>query len=447
MRADSVAAGVSSKRRIDVFAPWVGFPIAYGLVFGIGSLNVFPAQPVGYQWALFMRPVALHTPILAGIGLVAYFASSFGVVRLERYFTRSRPHCEWTPNRTQRVVLVASAVALAGVIVILHRGGVPLLSGHTLTSRLTTTERSGFLVAVYNTAVQVAAAFATILALRISRSRLTLALWLIVLAFVSITSLLQGGRATLAEVALLVVPLIQYSSGQFFRVRHAAVLGLVVVVAAGLFGFWRESQFHGSVGNYQQTYARAGVPVAVQPIAEPYEYMRDTVVAFSTLVDLVPSHFPFQLGKEFMGGASAFLPGHHDTPDVLVKRLLGLQFTTGVGTPPSLLGIFYLDFGAAGIVVGMAALGTLLQALYSRHVSSGSTGSALAYSYAVKVAFWSLFVGPFPYATTLIVPIALFLGADYASHGATPGKRPVWLLGGVAAVLLSFVWAVFKYQR
>jgi len=230
--------------------------------------------------------------------------------------------------------------------------------------------------------------------------------------------------------------------------RLLGAVGIAAFAFVALAGYFRSAQFYGGLDNYNNTYAKAGIPIVLQPLADPYLYLRNVVVAFDRTMDRIPATTPYQNGRVMLAGAAQFLPGHREGAEIFFSRVLKLPLDGGAGIPASLLGVFYADFGVLGILGGMAALGVSLEATYRRFARSKTIGSLVAYAYLLKVALWSLLLGPLPYTTTLTVPLLLalsfsFVRAPQARIRAT--WPPTWLLSATALTVVGAIVLFYKH--
>ncbi|UKO94022.1 oligosaccharide repeat unit polymerase family protein [Gordonia amicalis] len=95
----------------------------------------------------------------------------------------------------------------------------------------------------------------------------------------------------------------------------------------------------------------------------------------ATVFDIVPYSMPYQHGKSFIWNFLALVPGSSLEPfDFKLKQAAGQGFAGG-GLPPTLVGEFYVNFGTAGIFVGMMVIG-LLAAIFHA-VARGTTSYIL----------------------------------------------------------------------
>jgi oligosaccharide repeat unit polymerase len=84
----------------------------------------------------------------------------------------------------------------------------------------------------------------------------------------------------------------------------------------------------------------------------------------------VPDQVPFQRGMFFLRDGLNFVDSSFTRSDVWVaETILEREPLANIGYPPTVIGGLYLDFGFAGIAIGMFAAGALTQWLYklARH--------------------------------------------------------------------------------
>jgi oligosaccharide repeat unit polymerase len=108
---------------------------------------------------------------------------------------------------------------------------------------------------------------------------------------------------------------------------------------------------------------------------------------FATALKEIPQVVPFQDGTFILRDLRATMPFHifgaSESADFWVTRQLRARDTAVVGgSPPTLPGGLYIDFGITGIVVGSALLGLLLALMYRWTLRAQTVGAVAAYSYS-----------------------------------------------------------------
>jgi oligosaccharide repeat unit polymerase len=128
--------------------------------------------------------------------------------------------------------------------------------------------------------------------------------------------------------------------------------------------------------------AHSKLPTWVPPSLTPVvTFVAFSPLTFNLVLSTVPEREPFQHGAAIVNGAFGILPGHQMTISEFVSRRLLLLPADSPGLPPTILGGFYLDFGTAGIVVGMLLVGVVSQYLYWRMFERPSLWAVFFYAY------------------------------------------------------------------
>jgi len=139
----------------------------------------------------------------------------------------------------------------------------------------------------------------------------------------------------------------------------------------------------------------------------------DTV---TLLTSMVPSILPYQSGQTLMLGIWGFIP-RFLWPDKPVLNM-GSYATTVIfssssssNTPLTDIGEFYLNYGLAGVLIGMFALGALFRSVYLYCKSliefDAITGSLMYLSLFSSLVFLQTGVGSITTALTRIVPLTI----------------------------------------
>jgi len=106
----------------------------------------------------------------------------------------------------------------------------------------------------------------------------------------------------------------------------------------------------------------------------------------ASVLEETPGYVPFQHGGFVLRDLRVSLPTHPlgrpESSDYWVTTVLRHRRTADVGgSPPTLTGGLYIDFGIPGILVGATLLGTLLTLLYVFVARSRSLAALILYSY------------------------------------------------------------------
>ena len=143
---------------------------------------------------------------------------------------------------------------------------------------------------------------------------------------------------------------------------------------------------------------------------------------FAVVLDLVPTELPFQSGGTFLQFFSMFVPSSMwpEKPLPLGYTLTLVVGGASSGSPPSILGELYVNFGVPGIVLGMFIAGIIARTLYGylrAHPHNIAVIMIYAYNFASIHRFFTRSFAPKMLGYVLfMVPMlfALWFIRDYA---------------------------------
>jgi oligosaccharide repeat unit polymerase len=141
-------------------------------------------------------------------------------------------------------------------------------------------------------------------------------------------------------------------------------------------------------------------------------------------LDAIPALIPFQGGRFLLRDLRATMPFHPfgkpDRADTWVTRAILHRDPAQIGgSPPTLVGGLYIDFGVPGIALGSAVLGFLLALLYRWARRAGSIGALTLYSYAAAYTALAAYSYVSFKPTLVVVAIVAF-----AAHRVEAGRAP-----------------------
>jgi oligosaccharide repeat unit polymerase len=383
----AIAAIVTTTSRscaagLDLFSPIVAFPLLYVIWFGIASVPLIrdldpPRAPT---------PIATQWPIYA-LGLAAWMAGAWGAGRALAPVSISgeqRPADRFDSTRLFAACATVFAVAASTTGAIFARRGVPLLAGRGEAARLAFVS-SGWERLLF-------CGFATVAILVFAhaareRFRIQLRFWVLLL-------LSLGGLATTGDRGLVALPIacgvvLAHYLWRPLRPAHVATILAPLALFAAAVVIVRGTGTYGS--QYVDELQRiSGLPRGAVPLVSIYQGVWAGPNVFARLQDVVPSQVGYGHGAYAVAPLVSFLPGEQTWAADAIKRTLDDRYV-GMGEPATLLGGFYLDFGLAGIVVGMALAGFAMTALYRRMRARGDAFTTILYAHASFLAFLSLY--------------------------------------------------------
>jgi oligosaccharide repeat unit polymerase len=171
------------------------------------------------------------------------------------------------------------------------------------------------------------------------------------------------GLANRSPLLYLFVPLLLvFGAQKRFRLSSMRIIGAVAIAAVlvlsiGTFRVFSEDQFVRydeyrvdlSTGNY--------LGVATTTLTQYAEVVADNAVLTKTLVD--EGAIPLKFGSTYITLFISAFPGEQLSLDRLIKQTSGASFVGG-GTPPTLMGEAYVNFGIPGVIgIGIFVVGLL----------------------------------------------------------------------------------------
>jgi oligosaccharide repeat unit polymerase len=357
-----------SGRRLAWASPAV---LTVGAYLGFYGTGLVLSGPSPRLW-VFALAIALGLAgLLAGIGLGW---------RAVPGPTRLRPVDRRLLTRFGLLLLGVGLVALVAYFV--RIGYVPLFQPGLEQSRVDAAEDGGAplrvlsLLALPGTWILAAQTVA-------ARDRRGIVMAAIAVAVVAVGFTLTGNRspAFLAIEVWLIAALLAAGRDRFGGrgVALLALVGILLVLAAGLFGAFRLA-------------SRSDVYGPPNPHPRPPDYRTLTVIAIKGYLvvpiqnlgytmDAVPERIGWRLGLTYLQPALTVLPGKQTTFDADLKAALDQRYAGG-GTVAGLLGEAYANFGPIGWFVVPFLAGAAIMALY-RVSQVGTPELAAFYGYAI----------------------------------------------------------------
>jgi oligosaccharide repeat unit polymerase len=160
-----------------------------------------------------------------------------------------------------------------------------------------------------------------------------------------------------------------------------ALVGIVFVLGAGLFGAFRLSS-RGEIVGPPNPYAIEHTPDYVGLTAIAIKgYLVVPINNLESTLEAVPDRIDWRLGLTYVQPLLTVMPGKQSTFDADLKAALDQRYAGG-GTVPGLLGEAYANFGPLGWFLIPLLAGTAIMALY-RVSQVGSPELAALYGYAI----------------------------------------------------------------
>lgn len=342
---------------------------------GPGAQIAAFALSLGFFLGLVVRPPAGtppegHVAVLLAVGTLTFVAGSAGVGALANRRTAGFDirHAGIDPFRSWFFLAAASLVLLAA-FANLATGSTPILAGNVDAARFAGAggvfnQLWTWILGGVEAVLVVAAARAAVhrhLAPRVALLGGASALVLIALAARSF--LLIVGIAVIVAIATL---------GRL-SVARLAVVAALGLLALGITGQLRVEHSQGQQSAWQSIRQSLAIGPSV----------------FATVLQEVPQAVHFQHGRFLLRDLRSALPlhpfGRPEPADIWVTDSLRHRDVAVVGgTPPTLAGGLYIDFGLPGVVVGTAFLGAALALLYRWTCRRRTVGALALYAYATS---------------------------------------------------------------
>jgi len=367
----------SAYRRVgtlDIFAPDVGFPVAYVLYLFLGSVEL----PFKTQFGLTLPSVVWLYYIL---GLVAYLAG----VRLLRppspaVAAHGKPKTFWPEGRFLTLTLTLLAVGMAARGVTLVRYGIPILNSENETAR--TVGAAGILGVL---ALCMEAAFeCLVLYVLVKKPHKVLRpiLWgLIVL--IALNAVATTNRNALLRIAVAAIVMFHYTRHRF-KLLGVTVIVVSVIAFTSALGTFRDVSEWGDAR--VQSLEDQGFNSRTYWLFNGYEAVRLPTETFYMTIQQVPQISSYTYGTTSFASLAEILPGHRPGPSEIVKNTLRLQFV-GFGAAATILAPMWIDGGVLGIIIGMFLFGFVSREIHRRVLTSASYVWVLVYGWYIQNAF------------------------------------------------------------
>jgi oligosaccharide repeat unit polymerase len=378
-------------RRQELLSPVIAFPLGYLVWYGLGSLTLL-GESDSRVW------------MYSSVGLGCYLLGA-AIGGRKVLFANAKPHIrdDWDDSHFWPVMAVFAALALLAYVYVILQMGVPALDPDAAERRLEVT-KYGPSEAVLFTASWTLLIFA---AARLWTSRNAALTRVVAWAGMGVVAfmLLSLGSRGFLFVPLLTAIIARHYLRKRFHPLTLTVLGSLIFVGLSIYGYTRDSTLPKEL---LSAHKDSVGELAIFPLIYAYLYVRQPVETFQQITEIIPRTIPYQHGQLTFGALRTLLPGHHEMSDMYFKQILGSDFTGG-GQPATVLGPFYGDFGPAGIVIGMFAVGFVVANVYRWMLEDPTVFRVLIYAWVMQTLLFSLFGAIFPYITTIWIPFFWWL--------------------------------------
>ena len=380
-------------KRIDFFEPILFVSLIFFLMFVLRPLQILrrpelAAPFLNNNQALFDK--TLLYSFLAIASFYIGYANPLGKKIGRNFPIPNRLRQPWRYRRVMFISIIYMIVGSIGVALAVTRaGGIGVFWGNLQGRQiLAQASQSSF------ASLSVLTSIATLLLFTYSFKRSLLKIWaLFGLILTTILILPFGGRTAVLTTPLAIVVIYYYTRSQFHfkRLRSALMLLAIatfVVVFIVVFGALRA--YSARQGNL------AGATSALDSrLSDPFDsFVREYVQYdwFAIVVDVFPSQLSYLGGDSFVETFTLFVPRAlwPAKPSPIAFQVNKFVGGPGTGTPASLPGELYLNFGLPGVIIGMVLFGLILKALYSllrAHITNPSIILLYAYHSPICIVF------------------------------------------------------------
>lgn len=456
-----VSDRVAGRFSLDLFSPQVLFPAAYAIWFIVGS--------VGISQHRSSTRITMNQWLLYGAGLASYLLAARIVSRMRTSSGVKRSQVLWNNGRYWSVLLVTFSVGAGSTILTYLVAGIPsLATGIAGEARFALESPLGPAWPYAFHLLQIVVFLSSLRLFTDQSMTGTKAGACAVLSLISVVLLaLLGSRSFIMP--LLLVPILFF---HYYRHRLTILpVAATILAAVALNSGWDYSRLAADgVAESQAGYLdQVGLPANSPILGTLALTVQNGPKTFAVVQDYVPREIRHQQGAYLLGELLVFFPwrslvlehhwfgpdGRKLLPDHWVtSTLFSRDVRTVGGFPPTLLGGFYIDFGLPGILVGMAALGTIAAWLHRRAVDTLSPSYVVTYSlllFYLLLSLYSHFVirTIFIYEITLLVLAVRYLTscpqgqelADQAPLPMQPAVAPATrCIGSTRALSRTIPW-------
>jgi oligosaccharide repeat unit polymerase len=365
------------KKRLDILSPAPVFLAAYWIYYSVGS-----ASALLQLWGLYL------------LGSIMFLVGTLLAKRLWKHpswslwdkASRSKILEVADSGRLWFAILILLGIGSMGAILTAQWGGVGsnlLLDVARLRAKVSAPVYMPYLFALLEVAgvIVIVDLFAHP---NTKRNRWYTLRSLLVTAFIcGCLVVYLGARAFLVPIGIGALLGFHY----FYRRLGFRDFLLVFATAILVMSLWYSARRYGPMileGDYALDMQAGYAPLGIQS--------SNAVDRLARLVDLFPNTHPFWLGRVFFSQLITLLPGHQWLVDDWITVYIHHRELTSIGgSPPTILGGFYMDGGAFAVAMGMLIVGLVIQAMYLAFRRKPTPLRLMYYSYLLSFVCVSVY--------------------------------------------------------
>lgn len=344
------------KRFKDNFTPELFFPIAYLSYYAVGFIFVIDDIP-------------LKEIFLFIIGIIAYFIGIFfvniihlkGKIKSYTYF--------YHKTKFTWIYVSYLTIGIFATFYVFSMTGIPLLHSDIDVARESVSENA--YIATLGRFLSVAFMVGFSYAFLYKGKNIG---FIVAVLVIFLISLLHGSRELPAGLLLMSLFFFNYRVNFVKRKTLIKIFSLIIVLVI-LLSFYRSYALFGEA--MLSTFGNSGTNNIIRVMGDIAGFYLSnefsvSLLNFSKFIDLIPWHVDYYYGKLFISPLILPLPGEQKVPGAVIKEIMGGEWT-GAGASATLIGIFYADFGIAGVIWGMILVGILLKFLHVKAIRNSTS--------------------------------------------------------------------------
>lgn len=342
------------KSSDDNFTPELFFPIAYLTYYSVGFIFIIENVP-------------LKEILLFLIGIIAYF-SGISFIYIAQYKKRAKNY-DYSYHRIKFHMVYAGylVIGFLSTIYVFYITDIPLFQSEIDVARESVSEYAYIATLGRFLSVAFMIGFSYIFISKKESGTIPHGILLSIFAIFFI-SILHGSRELPISILLMALFFFNYYVRRVKKATLIKLLLLIIVIGVAI-SFYRAYALLGEIT--VEHFTRLGEnPIILLYNIMLYYFSQEFSVSlnnFSQFINIIPKHVDYQYGKLFLSPLLLPLPGEQKVPGAFIKEIIGGEWT-GAGASATLIGIFYADGGAMGVVLGMFMVGCLLKALHKKAV-------------------------------------------------------------------------------
>lgn len=378
--------GHEGRLRIDILSPCIAFSLMYGSMYGTGF------------WRGSMRDSAIVLDVAQYVleGLVFFWGGALVTKIVFSAWMSREEECSrtcWTTSRLHKAIWALFALSIVVYAVSLRRTGMVFLGPGFESARTETINQIGGYAFYVVRSVVIAILLGVVCLVSHRPGRWGQAALWVMIGCAGFTLLSTGYRNGVGVAVVGTVIFFHYGRRPLRTPELATMAGLLLLSLA-TYGVWRSG---------------SADMVSAEILEMAWHELSLPLYTLSLTVDRIPENLPFMQGRAVLMTFSVLLPGKQPTLGLWLKEQFGLHFAGG-GFGPSMLGGFYVEFGEAGVCVGMFLIGAILQACYVVMRREPSDYSILFYAfvltYSIEAIRDGFLVDVFPVWFLLVITVS-----------------------------------------